>query len=307
MTDLSKFYATRNTTPGDLITKLNPFRFKAHGYGNNTIGSDPAVTGPFHVFFTRPDCNLSTDAARNRLGIGTPMVSNGIADLLMNGGGGGLNKMLSNLVEGYDIPDMVLDTTAVGETWVGAKMQIGKSTLNSIQDGTATFEFLEYSGLPVTQLNNLHVQYIEAVTRGHLNPKYNSPNYINQRILDYAISIYLFMCAPDGITIEFGARLTGVYPIGVPYSSFPGRKGPSEAIKVRVPFYYSYMEAMNPSIFNEFTAVAQSSGVSIREVLLQNTQRHAYQLQFTEGLTPWGRNTPAVGSGQGPAGSPTGQ
>ena len=53
--DLTAFYEARNIKPGDLITTFNPQRIKPHGFGNTAIGGDPAATGPFYIFVTRPD------------------------------------------------------------------------------------------------------------------------------------------------------------------------------------------------------------------------------------------------------------
>ena len=280
--DLTAFYEKRNPKPSDLLSTFNPQRLHAHGYGTEGIGGDPASTGPFYVFVTRPDLNLGTDAAKKFLGIGQPTAPEPIAKLLQ--GGAGLIKLITNLAEGYSVQDVNLDTYAIGENWEGAKLSTPKSTLNSRQDGTIQLEFQEYSGLPITALHKIWIDYIEAVTKGILNPKYDSPNYIGQRILDYACSIYVFQTQPDGETIEFGARFTGAFPTAIPFSPWAGKVGNSEGVKVTVPYVYSFMEPMDPAIFAEFNVSAGKHGVTIENVSLENSKRKAYRLKFTEGL-----------------------
>jgi hypothetical protein len=283
-TDLTSFYDTRYIKPGDLLDKLNPQRLKAKGQGTTGIGGDPAATGPFYIFITKPDINIETDAAKTLLGIGQPTAPEALSKLLTNGGGSGIIKLLTNLAEGIGVQDVVLDTTSVGEGWDGAKLALPKSTLNSRQDGSLQIEYQEWSGLPITILHKLWIDYIEAVTKGSLTPKYSGAvNYITQRILDYACSIYYFQTLPDARTIEFGVRFTGCFPTAVPYSPWNAKLGNSEGVKVSVPYTYSFMEPMDPAIFTEFNISAGSSGVSIKEDTLPDSKRKAFCIDFTEG------------------------
>ena len=276
--DLKAFYDKRYITPADLLDKLNPQKLKATGFGTPGIGGDPASTGPFYVFITTPDLNILEENARKYLKIGEPMAPEAIARLLT--GGNGVIKLLTNLAEGFSPQDIVLDTYSVGEGWDGSKMTVPKSTLNSRQNGTAQIEFVEWSGLPITNMHRMWVDYIEAVTKGILSPKYGNPNYITARILDYACSIYYFQTLPDARTIEFGVRFTGAFPTAVPYTPWSGRLGNSEGIKVSIPYAFSYMEPMDAMIFDEFNISAKNSGVVIKTETLRDSQRKAYVIDF---------------------------
>jgi hypothetical protein len=283
-TDLTSFYKNRFISPSELISTYNPQRLGVYGLGTDGIGGDPASTGPFYVFVTKPDTNILSDAARKYFGIGQPTAPENIATLLTNGGASGVIKLLTNLCESYSVSDIALDTHSIGEAWDGAKLVTPKSTLNSKQDGTLQLEFQEWSGLPITTLHRFWVDYIEAVTRGILSPKAN-PNYILYRILDYACSIYAFQLLPDASTIEFGVRFTGCFPTSIPLSQNSGKLGNSESIKVSVPYAYSYMEAMDPAIFYEFNTSAANTGVSISSAVLTDSKRKVFKLSFAEGKT----------------------
>ena len=285
-TDLTAFYKKRNVTPAELLTTFNPQRLDPHGLGSEGIGGDPAATGPFYVFVTKPDLNLASANTKKFLGIGQPTAPANIANLLTGGGASGVIKMLTNLCESYGMSDIVLDIHSIGETWDGSKLVVPKSTLNSRQDGTLQLEYQEWSGLPVTTLHRIWVDYIDAVTRGTILPKSDgATNYISLRILDYACSIYAFQMQPDASTIEFGVRFTGCFPTAVPLSPWGGKLGTSEGIKVSIPYAYSYMEAMDPAIFYEFNTSAAGTGVSIANVTLPQSGRRVFKLTFTEGKT----------------------
>ena len=283
--DLTAFYEARNIKPGDLITTFNPQRIKPHGFGNTAIGGDPAATGPFYIFVTRPDLNIFSQEATNALSIGTPVAPREIAELLCFDKGTGFIKLLTNLAEGFGVQDVVLDTYSIGEGWDGSKMNTPRSTLNSRQDGSLQIEFQEWSGLPVTTLHRLWVEYIEAVTKGILVPKTGTPDYMLDRVLDFACSIYYFQTLPDAQTIEFGVRFTGCFPTAVPFSPWNARLGNAEGVKVSVPYTYAYMEPMEPWIFKEFNSSAGSSGVSVGETTLPDSKRKVYSLNFSEGKT----------------------
>lgn len=265
---LAKLKETRFLTSSELLTTLNPERLHVSGAGAPGIGADPATSGPFYVFITRPDLNIAAANAKDVLGVGSPMMPSAIAEQLT--GGTGVVKLLTNLCEGFQAQDAVMDTMTIGEGWDGSKMTTPKNTLNSLQNGTIQLEFEEMVGTPVTLTHKLWVDYIDAVTRGTIWPKESGPEYVTRRVLDYAVSIYCFQTLPDASTIQFGMKLTGCFPTAVPYSAFRGQRGPSEAIKVTVPYAYSYMEAMDNVIFSEFSNTAAGSGVRIEGAGLGN-------------------------------------
>ena len=303
MSDVTQFLTQRYLTSSELLSTFNPERLHAHGEDSTGIGSDPAASGPFYVFVTRPDLNVLDAAASKMLGVGSPMAPNVLAEHLS--GGTGFIKLLTNLAQGFQSQDVVLDVYQVAEGWDGAKVTVPKSTLNSRQDGTIQLEFDEHVGTPVTLLHKIWVDYIEAVTRGALFPK-TAPDYVKNRVLDYAVAIYCFQTLPDGQTIQFAMKLTGAFPTAVPFSAFKGQVGATEAIRVTVPYAYSYMEAMDNAIFSEFNKAAGGTGVSVIGVGDEKRKggtplkggRLVYRLQFD------GAKSAAVPSSQSPAVTP---
>jgi hypothetical protein len=277
-------------SPDKYISTFNPLKLGSYGSGSAGIGNDPAMTGPFYVFITKPDLNVLSEPSKKYLKIGSPVAPEILANLLTNGGSSGFIKLLTNFAESFSTQDIVLDTLTVGEGWTGSKLTMPKHTLNSRQNGSVQIEYKEWSGLPVTLVHKLWIDYIEAVSLGYVFPKGSvSTNegyqtaYVQARILDYASAMYCFQLLPDGKTIEFGTKYTGIFPTAVPYSPWSGKIGPSEIIKVTIPYAYSYMEPMDNLIFYEFDMSAKNTGVSIMKKLT-DSERLVYQLVFTEGL-----------------------
>ena len=271
----------RYLSPGDMIDKFNPERLHPHGRDAAAIGADAAESGLFYVFFTRPDINIANEKrVANVLGIGDPTAPRELAKLLT--GGTGLIPLLTNCAENYSAQDLVMDTHTVGEGWDGARITMPRATLNSRQDGTLQIEFQEWTGLPVTLLTKIWVDYIDAVVKGLLPPNLDAgKNYIQRRVLDYACSIYCFQMRPDGREIQFGVKYTGCFPTAVPFSPFSGRIGASEGIKVTVPFAYSFMEPMDAAIFKDFEVNAAASGVILRKGKMgKESNRTTFSLEF---------------------------
>lgn len=278
---LQQILRDRHTTPRELLDVFNPARVRAHGIGTDGIGGDPASTGPFYVFFTTPDLNIDAAATKKMLGIGQPTAPDALARKLTGGGASGLIKLLTNLCESYNAQDVTLDTSPAAEAWDGAKLNVPKGTLTSRQDGTLQLEFQEWSGTPVTLMHKMWVDYIEAVTQGSVAPKNENPSYINNFVLDYAISIFAFHLMPDGETVEYGVKFTGCYPTAVPFSSWSGKLGASENIKVTIPYTYAFMEPMDSAIFYEFAAASTNDGVTMSNEVLKDSGRRVFKLRWT--------------------------
>ena len=279
---LDAYIGKRFVTPGDLLNKFNPERLKASGSFTDGVGADPAASGPFYVFVTTPDINLDHPNAQRVLGIGTPTAPDALARKLT--GGTGFIKLLSNLALTSPSQDISLDVLQVGEGWDGARQVLPTKTLASRQDGTFQVEYKDMAGLPVHLLHKIWIDYIDAVTVGHLSPKAGEKKYIESRIIDYAVSVYSFQTLPDGETIEFGIRYTGVFPTAVPFSGMAGKLGAAEAIHANIPYAFSYAEPMDAAIFAEFNTAAAETGVQIQVPAGRNSKspagRPAYKLTF---------------------------
>ena len=183
------------------------------------------------------------------LGIGTPIVQSIIYEQLISGNG--FIPLLTNTCLSFPHQDITLDTLDLWENWSANKMTLPKDSVSSRQGGQVSLDFQEYAGAPVSSLIRLWVEYIDGVSKGRFYPK---ERYLNIRVLDYAVTIFVFLLEPDGRTIEWGSKYTGCFPSAIPGSAFTGHIGSSDGVKVSVPFNYSYYETMDPAIMSDFNS-----------------------------------------------------
>jgi len=125
----------------------------------------------------------------------------------------------------------------------------------------------------ITQLMKAWLHYIEAVTFGSLSP--GKPYTVNAgekgglfRAINYASSIYFFKLAPDGKTIIYWGKWTGVFPKSVSTGSvFSG--GDRDVIKIPVSFQTQFYEDLNIDILGEFNMLnAIATGVNKGEFII---------------------------------------
>ena len=160
-----------------------------------------------------------------------------------------LMKLLTNCCEGFSPSDTSTGTVNVGETRFRHKQTYVAEDADSTGSGSFSVEYMEKPGLPVVKLHKLWYDYMQAIRKGMIKPF----DYIREhRLLDYQVAAYYFALAPDGVSIEYWAKYTGVMPTAVPYSAFAGKPGGGEPVKVTIPYSFVYKEDMEPDILADF-------------------------------------------------------
>ena len=88
------------------------------------------------------------------------------------------------------------------------------------------------------------------LSRGIVSPK---ETYIKTKQLDYACSIYYFLCREDGESIIFWNKYTGCIPLNLPSSSFSDSLGESKFNpKYNISWKYSFKKDYDPLSLAEF-------------------------------------------------------
>jgi len=231
-------------------TSYNKFRLKSSN-------SDYAQTPVFYMFMTAPSLNMDGNNLSNSKFLQqmyTDLKGKKLLDMLSYGieGKESIMKMLTNRAGGFSLNDTSSQTRIIGETWTKLKQVYLAEDNDSRSAGTLTIEYSEKPGIPVTKLHKAWYEYAQGVRRGMFSPH---ETVLKQRAVDYQASIYFFLCAPDGETIEFFSKYTGVMPTAVPYSSFSGKKANGDRIKLNIPYSYSYKEDLEPEILLDFNIV----------------------------------------------------
>lgn len=251
-----------------------------------------SLTSSFaHIFFTRPDLNILlrtgpkqfelTDSAAADPEIFAAYHSNPdmIKQLVLdNGMDHKFMFSLSNAAGSFSTADEGLKTDTAGETWTGQKIAYGKHNIDGRTASQFQITFTDNRNLDVYHINKLWMDYISKVYRGQLRSKgqvynkktgmwedsvYNKTtgsavSYIEDKILDYAVSVYYILCAEDGETIIFWSKYFGVFPVNSPSSSFSWSSGSKlHNPQLDIPYMYSFKRDYNPFdlvAFNKLSA-----------------------------------------------------
>lgn len=264
------YHTNFNELNDDLFTKFNRFKINFPDYNLSKSFA--------YVFFTRPDLNITNEkgTALNSQVSNDPYFSdiwntnrNIVAGLtkkhsLLHS----FHPFLSNVCASFEVTDEIIKTEDVGENFVGYKVIYGKNNHESLTAGTFNMTFVDDKELTIFKTNKLWTEYISKCFKGILVPK---KEYKRDRILDYACSVYYFLCAEDGETIIYGHKYTGVFPTNAPASITSWSKGSHlNTPEVTIQFAYSFRESMNLLTLAEFNL--QSASLPKKAANIYNAQ-----------------------------------
>ena len=237
-----------------------------------------------YVFFTRPDLNIKDPKSGVALSQLAPLMYNMVFQhpelaLSLTTDYTSLHYFipyLSNKFLSIDIPDEQIKTREVGETLTGFKICYAFHNIESITANTVTTTFSEDEQLSTYLYFKLWTEYMAGVARGLIKPK---RIYVKRKQLDYAISIYYFLCASDGESILYWTKFTGAFPTNVPSSAFGIKDGervtnPTQTIT----WQYSEKRDYNPLHLAEFNNLTSSDYTYIKQYS-QDTLHMAPTLQ----------------------------
>lgn len=256
-----------NITDSDWLINFNRYRI-SHP---DTV----LTTSKGYIFFTRPDLNISKDVLSNDMATVFFNIAGRYPNITSSltksySGNHQFLPILCNRCTGIDISDEQLETKELGDTLTGWKLNYGTNMIKSKGSGTINTGFVDDNKLSIYALFKLWCEYISAVSRGLLSPK---RTYIQRKQLDYAISIYYFLCSEDGENIIFWTKYTGCIPTSVPSSNF------SDSVEsaIRMPKYtigwqYAFKRDLDVASLAEFNKLT-GSGFNYKKMYNPNTLR----------------------------------
>lgn len=160
------------------------------------------------------------------------------------------DPLLCNRASSFEVQDEYIKSEEIGGTFTGYLMKYGKNNIESKTAGSVNIQFQEDNELSVYRHTKHWIDYISNVSRGEFSPK---KYYIRNKILDYATSMYYFLCGPDGESILFWSKYYGCFPITQPSSNFSYSKGNfNTSPEFQVTFEYMSKEDFNPMTIFEF-------------------------------------------------------
>lgn len=235
-------------------TKFNRYKIK---YPDNQL-----PTTMSYVVFTRPDLNLFDDNTKQPLDqvLNNPQLyyiyRNNPAVLeqlsLVHATDNKFIPLLTNQATALDIPDEVIETGEMGETWAGHKMKYAKNSVRSMTAGSVSVKFPETYDTAITQMLQAWCTYENEVYMGTLIPK---TDYCAYKILDYACDIYYFLMDREW-NIKFWSIYYGAFPTNVNKSIFSYDMGSdSGGAEVNVSFDYFEKVDSDPDCLVNFNNI----------------------------------------------------
>lgn len=267
--DYSSLISSVNTIENNLNIGLNADNVTAirnsmlHKFNRFLIAfPERALPKTFaHVFFTRPELNIYKSGSRTTL---LDKVDNDPYFYYLNKNSPDLlrsltrefsydhdfNPFLSNMAGSFELTDESIETEEYGETYTGWKIKYGKHNIKSKTADSFGITYTDDIDYNVFKIHKAWTDYISKVYRGEFEVDRES---IIKRTLDYACSVYYFLCGPDGETLLFWTKYTGVFPVNIPSSASSWQKG--NLVKVpefQIKYEYSWKEDMVPTSLAEF-------------------------------------------------------
>lgn len=160
------------------------------------------------------------------------------------------NPFLSNAAQSFDLSDEKLETLEHGETFTGWKVKYGKHTNGTKTAGSFSIAYNETNRIEVYKIHKAWVDYISKVYRGEVDARETN---IKDMVLDYACSVYYFLCAEDGETVLFWSKYVGVFPTSIPAGQFAWSK--ENIVKMpenTVEYDYAWKDDMDPASLADF-------------------------------------------------------
>jgi len=251
-----------NDIKSDMVNKFNRFKIAF---------PDIQLSKSFaHVFFTRPDLNLYDTGGSGHYKLSSAVSNDPVYYYLHNdnpqllksltsgfSGNHDLNPFLSNMARSFQLKDEELKTDETVQSLTGHKLKYGMSNIESMTAGEFSVRYIDDNEYRVYKIHKAWIDYISKVYRGIISPK---NIYVRERILDYACSVYYFLCAEDGETILFWSKYTGVFPVNTPSSASSWTSG--DVLKMPdldITYAYGYKEDFNPVTLAEFNMNSGSS------------------------------------------------
>ena len=227
-------------------------RYRKH---RNPSIVDYAQTGFFYVFMTKPDLNFS-DANLKALDVSKYPKINLIKQMLsrsQGGAGGAMIPLITNLATSAPVQDINAEAITGYETFTGYGMKYAGKSHNRVM-GDFNITYLDLSGNILLAMHEIWQKYTEMALDGFVA---RSDSNLSANILDYASSVYVFATEPDGETLTYWAKYTGVFPTGIPWSAIGGDSpGNHSIISPSIPYSFTYMEENDLEIIRDFIQVA---------------------------------------------------
>ena len=277
--------------PLDIYNKINIHQLRDYSYS-------ASIPGRWYLFIVKPSCSITPDTIncsrflyhlsqhKQELTTGGDYLGQYILGqlnfncdnrILTNAGYSPIIELLTNTAKEFTPSNTNLDTMSYAETPHGARHVYAKHDVSSTSSGTFSVNYIELEGEPILNLHKAWYEYIRLVREGTIVA---DPKFLKTRTLDYPSAAYYFVVAPDGFTLQYWCKYTGVYPIELPYSAFAGRSS-MDFPDVSINYQYIKKDDMDPIVLDEFNYLFGKS----------RTSRKQFPMYYLSRLDEWIRGS----------------
>jgi len=244
-----------------------------------------------HLFFVKPDLNLTQNAVAAMDMTGNPMLGDIITNLnydnneLVNfwsdfptvnsdysRSNNYISYLLSNMMENIPVTDLTLDTKDAYENLKGFKMPYGLTHYKNTWGGDISLTFKDTKTLLINNILQTWLKYISIMKEGTAEC---TPKYKNYGYLDYAGAIYGFITEPDGQTITHWFRYTGVFPVTVPFSTISTARSGQDIPEFSVNFKYAIYESNDVNILRDFNYIMNNGPLASQTGSADEMEKYA--------------------------------
>lgn len=238
--------------------------------------ADPKIKGFFYLFMVKPDLNIGNmEIFNDVVNVNSfnkysnedqlkkhfrGLLNELIIENLTHDGKNYFSSIISNKGESITYPEIGFNNE---DTLTTLDKAIFKLPITETGTSGMTFQirFRENEGHDVLRMMSVWQKYINAVTKGNLSPK---AEYVEWNIIDYKASLYVIHVKPDGKTITMWSKYTGIYPTGIPLSTYGEEISQIQDVTVDIEFSYDKFEWMNEDLLREMNLL--TSGLTIDRV-----------------------------------------
>lgn len=144
-------------------------------------------------------------------------------------------KYLSSACVGVTVPNQSLTGVAYDGS-AGIKLE----NMTKVNNGnTLNIKYTEMSGLPIFKIHKAWIEYMRDAKTGFDVPMQNGGKKENKN--DYCGNVLYWTTKPDGITVEFAALYSGVYPTVDPHDSFSFDIGSIDKVELDFSYHVDYI------------------------------------------------------------------
>lgn len=165
-------------------------------------------------------------------------------------------NLLSNTVQSnLDLPEIKasqdIETAA---NIYGTRITYRNTSYSQDDQYEFNLDFEDSKYLEVYMLFKIYDEYERKKQYGNIAP---NVNFVIRKIIHDQFSIYKFIVDEDGTSLIYWAKLTGVYPKGVPREAFADL--PAEGgLKYSIPFKATFVEDMKPELLQDFNTIVSN-------------------------------------------------